>query len=334
MSVERKIDQILALPSGQQLEKLCSFVEELVCGENIQHINDFLTYLFNSNISQQVCKQCILHYLKHCSDMVEDARVEINQHIVQLIKNRNISDGYFDEIDKIVRNSLFDYYLLCEDHSLAASYLSGINIESRTVPYSVYDKIDILIKIAECYLMTKDTIEAEIFVNKASNYITDMDNEAMNSKTIDARATVLHLRFRSTHAQVLDGNKKFIDASLKYYELSRVKSHTIDEEDILQLLGKAVTCVILGKISMQRSRILSMLINDPRIHELEALDGYKTHYFLLSKIYKQQIVRENDLMEFESTLDIHQKAVSIHCIYISILSLHFSSIFTNIFVLV
>ena len=120
----------------------------------------------------------------------------------------------------------------------------------------------------------------------------------------------LQLRYRSTQAQVLDGNRKFIDASLKYYELSRVTNQSIVAEDLLQLLGKAVTCVILGKISVQRLRILSMLVNDSRIHDLNTLDGYKTHLYVLSKVYKQQIIAEDDIVEFEKSLDSHQKAVS------------------------
>lgn len=42
-------------------------------------------------------------------------------------------------------------------------------------------------------------------------------------------------------------------------------------EDLLELLGKAVTCAILGNAGPQRSRILGTLSKDERVHNLEQL---------------------------------------------------------------
>ncbi len=50
----------------------------------------------------------------------------------------------------------------------------------------------------------------------------------------------------------------------------------IDQNDLLELLARAITCAILGKAGPQRSRILSMLHKDERLRNLERIEGYST----------------------------------------------------------
>ncbi len=64
------------------------------------------------------------------------------------------------------------------------------------------------IDLIEAFLEEDEALEAEIFVNKASIY--------MNAVTDWA----LQLRYRVTAARVMDANRKFIDAAVRYYELS------------------------------------------------------------------------------------------------------------------
>lgn len=51
-------------------------------------------------------------------------------------------------------------------------------------------------------------MDAEIFVNKASPFINTIDD------------ITLQLRYKVAFARVMDANRKFLDASLRYYELS------------------------------------------------------------------------------------------------------------------
>jgi COP9 signalosome complex subunit 4 len=90
-------------------------------------------------------------------------------------------------------------------------------------------------------------VDAETFVNKASSLINGVDDWA------------LLLRYRVTYARVLDANRKFIEASVRYYELSTTTSTEVVQDDLLELLGKAVTCAILGKAGQQRTRVLGLL---------------------------------------------------------------------------
>lgn len=82
-------------------------------------------------------------------------------------------------------------------------------MDSVAHPLSDEEKADILIKCAECFLVIDESVDAESFVNRASALIGN----------IPASSTVT-LRFRTLFARVLDANRKFLDAALRYYELS------------------------------------------------------------------------------------------------------------------
>jgi hypothetical protein len=60
----------------------------------------------------------------------------------------------------------------------------------------------------ECFLQEDGSGEAELFLNKASKVMQDVTDRT------------LQLRYRTTYARVLDANKKFVDAAVRYYELS------------------------------------------------------------------------------------------------------------------
>ena len=60
----------------------------------------------------------------------------------------------------------------------------------------------------ETFLEDDASIDAETFVNKASAIINGVDDLA------------IQLRYRVTYARVLDANRKFIEAAIRYYELS------------------------------------------------------------------------------------------------------------------
>jgi hypothetical protein len=61
-----------------------------------------------------------------------------------------------------------------------------------------------------------EAVDAETFVNKAS--------PLMNSVSLDLS---LQLRYRVTYARVLDANRKFIEAAIRYYELSTITNFNV-----------------------------------------------------------------------------------------------------------
>lgn len=51
----------------------------------------------------------------------------------------------------------------------------------------------------------------------------------------------------------------------------------MDAGDLLELLGKAITCAVLGKAGPQRSRQMGVLLKDERIENLSRIPGLSTH---------------------------------------------------------
>jgi len=173
-----------------------------------------------------------------------------------------------------------------------------VNLDASSKERSAEEKADHYVKIAETYMMNDETVDAEIFVNKAMSLMSDV------------KQWQLQLRYKVTHSRILDSNRKFLDAARNYYELSQTPSTQIDSEELLELLGKATTCAILGKAGPQRDRTLGSLFKDERLATLDQLDGYSTHGQVLSKMYMQQILRRTELRAFEDSLKDHQKALT------------------------
>jgi len=121
------------------------------------------------------------------------------------------------------------------------------------------------------------TVEAEGAVTKAGTIIEnsgitfvknddddddnnndDDDDDGNNKKKnkTDEQTMTLLLRYKSTYARILDANRKFLPAATKYHDLSTAYLYTdaIEEDDLLVMLGKAITCAILSPNSAQRQR--------------------------------------------------------------------------------
>ena len=60
----------------------------------------------------------------------------------------------------------------------------------------------------ESFLEEEYISEAEGVVNRAGAYVASVDD------------WIIQLRYKTTFARILDANRKFLDASLRYYELS------------------------------------------------------------------------------------------------------------------
>lgn len=120
----------------------------------------------------------------------------------------------------------------------------------------------------------ESTVEAEGAVGKAGTVIetngisfpTKDDDENNDDTAIQPTTSseeqegiiTLLLRYKSTYARILDANRKFLQASMKYYDLSTAYLHTdkIDADVLMIMLGKAITCDILSPNSAQRQRLV------------------------------------------------------------------------------
>ena len=172
--------------------------------------------------------------------------------------------------------------------------------------------LDVFVKVAECYLEEDLTVEAEGAVTKAGVVIEASGISVSADDEVKDEATVtLMLRYKSTYARVLDANRKFLAAAVKYHDLSTAYLYTdaIDADDLIIMLGKAVTCAILSPNSAQRQRVLGLVYKDERLSQLDAILEFQSHAAVLTKMYLNRIVQKKELEQFESSLADHQKAI-------------------------
>lgn len=227
----------------------------------------------------------------------------LNATVLEDVANQSLmlmkqSQVNLDEASYIIRDLLFDYYVQCGQYADAAATLSAVNLDSTARPFADEEKADIYIKCAETYLEADMAVEAEVFMNKSSPFIN-----AVVSWTVQ-------LRYKVTFARVQDANRKFVEAALRYYELSTLENENVVQEDLLVLLAKAITCAILSKAGVQRTRILALIGKDERLSDLEHNPKYSVHAAIVQKMFREQIIKADELKQLEESLADHQKAVS------------------------
>jgi COP9 signalosome complex subunit 4 len=233
--------------------------------------------------------------------------------------------------DNTLRQALFQYMVSqMEDYTGAARILSGMRMQDQGVyQMTPAEKTDIYVKIAECFLAEDEIVESDSAVQKAGVFVEQISNKEQHMALI--------LRYKSTYARVLDANRKFLTAASRYHELSQSTSdvrltemcvfifyncccwsnptcsafllQVIDADDLLHMLGRAVTCAILAPSGPQRQRVLGSIVNDKRLSTLDSLPEFSTHRTILKKMYTHQIVRPQELVHFGASLADHQKAI-------------------------
>ena len=139
----------------------------------------------------------------------------------------------------------------------------------------------------------------------------------------------------------MDAQRKFLQASSKYYELSQTSNSNVNQSDLIVLLGKASTCCILGAAGQQRQRLMALVAGDERLAGLNGVDGYEAHHAgeskleelvllclailtrlaslaaarslatraaVIQKMHQQQIIQIKEMEKFTASLATHQKA--------------------------
>ncbi|RVW27326.1 COP9 signalosome complex subunit 4 [Vitis vinifera] len=112
--------------------------------------------------------------------------------------------------------------------------LSGMDLDSTTRVIDDTLRLSKCVLIVRLYLEDDDAINAEAFINEASFLVSNSQHE------------VLNLQYKVCYARILDLKRKFLDAALRYYDISQVEKRQIgdeliDEEALEQALSAAVT---------------------------------------------------------------------------------------------
>mmetsp|Transcript_21428 Transcript_21428/g.27710 ORF Transcript_21428/g.27710 Transcript_21428/m.27710 type:complete len:401 (+) Transcript_21428:144-1346(+) len=208
--------------------------------------------------------------------------------------------------DNTLRQQMFEYLINSDDadYAGAARILSGMRMEedAGSVYYmTAAARTDVYVRIAECFLSEDEIAESDAAVQKAGGIVESIPDKENHTSLI--------LRYKSTYARVLDSNRKFLQAAQRYHELSQSATDLIDADDLLQMLGRGATCAILAPSGPQRGRVLGHICKDERLSQLDRIPSFATHSKIILKMHSHQILRPNELKQFESSLAEHQKAL-------------------------
>ncbi|CAH7686867.1 expressed protein [Phakopsora pachyrhizi] len=108
------------------------------------------------------------------------------------------------------------------------------------------------------------------------------------------------LSFKLSQARIFDSKRRFEEASKKYHEISLTDQDLAHEERSF-CLSASMVCAILAKAGPARTRILRDLYRDNRTRELP-------NFAILSKMFYNQLIRPDELVEFKKTLKTHHLA--------------------------
>ncbi|KZW04204.1 hypothetical protein EXIGLDRAFT_737849 [Exidia glandulosa HHB12029] len=217
---------------------------------------------------------------------VSDANIRktLIEETLAILQPRLVS---FEEQAASLRYQLADILEAEEDWSEAARVLMGISLDSGHRLIADEDKLRVYIRIVRLLLEEEDSVQAETYYNRAALHIhSTQDRE-------------LQLAFKLCQARIMDYSRKFLEAAMRYNELSWIGE--LDEEERSQALSAAVTCAVLAPAGPPRSRVLAALCRDERTAQLP-------NHTILSKMFLDRILRPAEIQGFEATLKPHQLA--------------------------
>ncbi|KAH8394935.1 hypothetical protein KR222_011252 [Zaprionus bogoriensis] len=254
--------------------------------ELIDTLKIFVEAIVNEHVSLVIARQILNDVGVELSKLPDDMSKELSHFTLEKVHPRVIS---FEEQVAGIRFHLANIYERNQLWRDAATVLVGIPLETGQKQYSVECKLGTYLKIARLYLEDNDSVQAELFINRASLLQAETNSEE------------LQVLYKVCYARVLDYRRKFIEAAQRYNELSYRK--IVDQGERMTALKKALICTVLASAGQQRSRMLATLFKDERCQHLPA-------YGILEKMYLERIIRRSELEEFEALLQDHQKATT------------------------
>nr|XP_024375288.1 COP9 signalosome complex subunit 4-like isoform X1 [Physcomitrium patens] len=276
----------------QKIDQYKILLSSIMCNNNVAHARAFIDHMVTDEVPLVASRLLLQIFAQELNKLEPEAHKEIALYALAQIQPRMVS---FEEQVSIIREGLAEMYENEEQWSKAAQMLSGIDLESGQRMLDDAYKLEKCVKIALLYLEDDDAINAEIFIKKASFLVNNCKDEALN------------LQYKVCYARILDSKRKFLEAALRYYELSQLEKREIsgrrvDEDELQQALSAAVTCTILAAAGPQRSRVLATLYKDERCSKLKI-------YSILQKVYLERILRKPEVDAFAEELKPHQKAL-------------------------
>lgn len=276
----------------QKIEQYKQILSAVISSNDILHARKFIDHMLSDDVPLVVSRQLLQSFAEELGRLAPETQKEIAHYILAQIQPRVVS---FEEQVLVIREKLAELYESEEQWSKAAQMLSGIDLDSGMRVIDDTFRLSKCVQIACLYLEDDDAVNAEAFINKASFLVSNSQHE------------VLNLKYKVCYARILDLKRKFLEAALRYYDISQIEKRQIGDEEINeealgQALSAAVTCTILAGAGPQRSRVLATLYKDERCSKLKI-------YPILQKVYLERILRKPEIDAFAEELKPHQKAL-------------------------
>lgn len=276
----------------QKIEKYKQILSAVISSNDILQARKFIDHMLSDDVPLVVSRQLLQSFAEELGRLAPETQKEIAHYILAQIQPRVVS---FEEQVLVIREKLAELYESEEQWSKAAQMLSGIDLDSGMRVIDDTFRLSKCVQIACLYLEDDDAVNAEAFINKASFLVSNSQHE------------VLNLKYKVCYARILDLKRKFLEAALRYYDISQIEKRQIGDEEINeealgQALSAAVTCTILAGAGPQRSRVLATLYKDERCSKLKI-------YPILQKVYLERILRKPEIDAFAEELKPHQKAL-------------------------
>mmetsp|Transcript_7903 Transcript_7903/g.16212 ORF Transcript_7903/g.16212 Transcript_7903/m.16212 type:complete len:450 (-) Transcript_7903:77-1426(-) len=274
----------------------------------VEDCTEVIKQVLSPDVSQWVSRDALQHFSAALPKLPGPARQRVAERTLDLVQPRAVN---FEEQVALVREQLSALLEAQGEWLRAAQTLAGINLDSNNA--RVFDdryKLEKALKISDLYLACDQSPKAESFVNRAA-YL-------LNSHKEDPE---LQYRYKSCYARILDAKCKFLEAALRYYEISNLRRTpgqagatggegatgsapaSAGQDEAEAMLLNAIICIILARPGPQRSRVLATLHKDERCIKLAG--GV---YTILQKVYMERILQPSEVQAFATLLKPHHRA--------------------------
>jgi len=292
MSTPRALLSQLSTSGGSHrdlAEKYRSVLESILpLGEDelVDGLKAFIEAIVNENVSLVISRQLLSEVATQLTKVEDSISKAVSHYTLDIVQPRVIS---FEDQVGAIRQHLAEIYEREQHWRQAAEVLVGIPLETGQKQYTVAYKLETYLKIARLYLEDEDPVQGEAYINRAAQLQTHSKDEH------------LQIIYKVCQGRLLDYKRKFIEAASRYNELSY--KTIIHDEERITALKNAMICTILAPAGQQRSRMLATLYKDERCQQLPAFN-------VLEKMYLDRLIKHSELVEFESMLQPHQKALT------------------------
>eukprot|EP00959_Pyramimonas_sp_CCMP1952_P071825 1500184-Pyramimonas_sp.AAC.1 len=236
--------------------------------------------MVSDDVPLVISRQLLTQFSTDVTKLESSVHKIVAAYALEQIQPRVVS---FEEQVTTIRESLANVYEGGEEWSKAAQILGGIDLDSGNRILDAEYKLGKCVKIARLYLEDDDAVKAEAYIKRASFLLPKDKNESSDDgKVLSLQYKVCYARIlvrlletllaelqgdavlgvHGTVTNVMDAKRRFLEAALRYYELSQhenveIAGQKVDEEELTQALTASITCSILAAAGPQRSRVLA-----------------------------------------------------------------------------